>query len=249
MKPNRMNVFAIFLSIVLAFLTFPTATEGGSTVVELQQVDENKISLFKPVVSLRRNNKWINLETLNGDEETPTLRNDDKIRFEATIANQNKTEIELRTFSALIYNFRDEIAQSFVKSYKFGTPVAVKLAQNTTKTEITEGILSVEIKEPDFGEEGEVGLEEGNLEELREKFKEEGTIFKIQIRFSYVISGADETIKSSNMTFEVPQRESAPPEIVLWLWGGITSLLFLVVLVGIYGKLQLRKIEGEQASR
>lgn len=216
MRSRRLSISAAFLSGLLIFLTIPSATEGRSAVVRLQQEDENQVSLHDSMVSLWRDDKWADLSMIDDREGLPVLEKGDRLKFEATLVNLNKTEIELESFSAFIYNITD-IRQSFVESYKTGTPKAVKLAQNTSKTELTEGTLDI---------------------------TENGT-YRIQIRFTYRLGAENLAAKARNVTFEILDKGKAPPEVILWVWVGITAFLIGVLSIGIYGNLQLRKAEKE----
>ncbi|MHA2271883.1 MAG: hypothetical protein ACXACI_08475 [Candidatus Hodarchaeales archaeon] len=216
MRSKRLTISTAFLSALLIFLTIPSAMEGQSAIVRLQQEDENLVSLQDSMVSLWRDDEWTDLSVIDDREGLPVLEKGDRLKFEATIVNQNKTEIELESFSAFIYNITD-IRQSFVESYKTGTPKAVKLAQNTSKTEVSEGTLDI--------------IENGT--------------YRIQVRFTYRLGADSLAAKARNVTFEILDKGKAPPEIVLWVWAGITAFLIGVLSIGIYGNLQLRKIEKE----
>ncbi|MFW9914605.1 MAG: hypothetical protein ACFFGZ_03255 [Candidatus Thorarchaeota archaeon] len=216
MRSRRLRISTAFLSALLIFLTIPSATEGQSAIVRLQQEDENLVSLHESIVSLWRDDEWRDLSTIDDREGLPVLEKGDRLKFEATIVNLNKTEIELESFSAFIYNITD-IRQSFVESYKTGTPKAVTLPQNTSKTEINEGTLGI---------------------------NENGT-YRIQLRFTYRIGADSLTAKARNVTFEILDKGQPPPEVILWVWAGITAFLIGVLSIGIYGNIQLRKIVKE----
>jgi hypothetical protein len=223
MGSRRLSISTALLSALLILLTIPSATEGQSAIVRLQQEDENLVSLHDSMVSLWRDDEWTDLSTIDDREGLPVLEKGNRLRFEATIVNQNKTEIELESFSAFIYNITD-IRQSFVYEYKTGTPEAAKLSQNTSRTEMFE---RNEKNEP-----------------LALDITENGT-YRIQLRFTYRLGADSLTAKARNVTFEILDKGRAPPEVVLWVWAGITTFLIGVLSIGIYGKLQLRKTEKE----
>ncbi|MFX0113067.1 MAG: hypothetical protein ACFFB3_00815 [Candidatus Hodarchaeota archaeon] len=245
MKPIRVSILAAFFSVLLIFLTFNSASEGQSTIITIQTEDENKISLLKPVISVQRHGKWIDFERLNEEEDIPTLRNGNQFRFQATILNRNKTAIKLQTFSVQIYDYSGAISQAFVYEYPEINPIATTtLSPNASMTGVIEGKLDVKAVEPEVGEGEDI-----TDEELSEKFREEGNIFIIQLRFQYTLGQVgDIAVNSENTTFQIPLEEKAPPEVIIWIWGGITLFLVFVLLVGTYGKLQLKKLEKEETS-
>lgn len=222
---RKQVIFAVFSLIILA-MSFGQTQQGRAAVVEVNQTPDDQlpaegdVTVVEPQMSVQTDEESDVLKTQDPTALTLTeVKNESKSRFVATIYNNGPTDLVLESFLVLIFNETSNVEPESTLEYVFPTETSgeVKLGTRTAKTQSLNAELA---------------------------FKTTDETYRFHIGFNYVLT-SNRSLKlfaggEYNFSLLAVPGIPDPPELLLWVWYGVTFLIIAQVVFGVIGNRRIK---------